>query len=173
MQLLDQRAVEMVKEVMPKVPDELRDRDFTVRFPIVFKLVQKQLAWMDDLYPPIEPAQTGWLEVGSGHRLYFEVCGHCAGRAGPVPARRPRQQQQSRSPPLLRPGVLLASSCSISAAAGARRPAGRPAPTRRADLIDDIERLREHLGVERWLLFGGSWGSTLALAYAAGSSRSA
>jgi TonB family protein len=39
--VLDQRAVEMVKEVMPKVPDELRDRDFTVRFPIVFKLVEK------------------------------------------------------------------------------------------------------------------------------------
>jgi hypothetical protein len=39
--VLDQRAVEMVKEVMPKVPDELRDRDFTVRFPIVFKLVHK------------------------------------------------------------------------------------------------------------------------------------
>jgi len=40
-QVLDHRAVEMVKEVMPKVPDELRDRDFTVRFPIVFKLVNK------------------------------------------------------------------------------------------------------------------------------------
>ena len=40
--VLDQRALEMVKEVMPKVPDELRDRDFTVRFPIVFKLVEKR-----------------------------------------------------------------------------------------------------------------------------------
>jgi len=41
-QVLDQRAVEMVKEVMPKVPEELRDREFSVRFPIVFKLVEKR-----------------------------------------------------------------------------------------------------------------------------------
>ena len=61
---------------------------------------------MEDLYPPIEPAHSGWLEAGAGHRVYFEVCGNDAGCAGPVPARRPRQQQQSRSPPLLRPILL-------------------------------------------------------------------
>ena len=42
--VLDQRAIEMAKEAMPPVPDELRDRDFTVRFPIVFKLIQKRSA---------------------------------------------------------------------------------------------------------------------------------
>ena len=59
-----------------------------------------------------------------------------------------------------------ASCCSTSAAPGARRPAAEITDNTTQHLIADLERLRRHLGIERWLLFGGSWGSTLALAYA-------
>ena len=59
-----------------------------------------------------------------------------------------------------------ASCCSTSAAAAARRPHASLEDNTTWDLVDDIERLREHLGIERWQVFGGSWGSTLALAYA-------
>ena len=58
------------------------------------------------------------------------------------------------------------SSSTTSAARGARRRSASCARTRRRISIADLERLRESLGIERWLVFGGSWGSTLALAYA-------
>ena len=165
--VLDQRALEMVKEVMPKVPDELRDRRILGALPDRVQAGGKALAGerMEDLYPPIEPAQSGWLEVGEGHRLYFEVCGNQQGapvlflHGGPGSRTNPGHRR------FFDP-CSIASSCSISAAAAARRLAGRPAPTPPRTLLADIERLRQHLGVERWLVFGGSCRSTLALAYA-------
>ena len=76
------RASRWCKEVMPKVPDELRDRRILRALPDRVQAGGKALAnsaSMEDLYPPIEPAQTGWLEAGGGHRLYFEVCGNRQG----------------------------------------------------------------------------------------------
>jgi proline iminopeptidase len=117
------------------------------------------------LYPHIEPYASGFLEVGHGHRVYYEQSGNAAGKpavflhggpggGGDVKARRffdPRryrivvfdQRGSGRSEPL----------------------AGLEANTT-AHLVADIERLRETLGIDRWLVFGGSWGSTLALRYA-------
>lgn len=117
------------------------------------------------LYPPIEPYATGMLDVGSGHRIYYERCGtpgakpavflHGGPGGGISPAHR------GLFDPALY-DVLLFD----------QRGCGRSTP--HADLknnttwhlVEDIERLREFAGVEQWLVFGGSWGSTLALAYA-------
>ena len=119
----------------------------------------------DDLYPPIEPAQSGWLEVGDGHRLYFEVCGSPQGapvlflHGGPGSSSNPGHRRFF-DPSFYRIVLFDQRGC------GRSTPRGETRANTTADLVEDIERLREHLGVERWMLFGGSWGSTLALAYA-------
>ncbi len=120
---------------------------------------------MEDLYPPIEPAQSGWLEVGDGHRLYFEVCGNQQGapvlflHGGPGSSTNPGHRRFF-DPSFYRIVLFDQRGC------GRSTPSGEIRANTTADLLEDIERLRQHLGVERWLLFGGSWGSTLALAYA-------
>jgi proline iminopeptidase len=122
-----------------------------------------------DLFPPIEPYERGMLDVGDGQRLYWEACGNPSGA----------------------PAVVLHGGPGSGCTPGYRRyfdPAGyrivlfdqrgsgrsEPRVAATTDLstnttphlIADIERLREHLGVERWLVFGYSWGVTLGLAYA-------
>ena len=117
------------------------------------------------LYPAIEPYATGRLDVGDGHSVYYERAGtpgatpavflHGGPGGGISPAHR-----QLFDP--ARYDVLLFD----------QRGCGRSTPHAGLEanttwhLVDDIERLREVAGVERWLVFGGSWGSTLALAYA-------
>ena len=117
------------------------------------------------LYPEIEPYETGTLDVGDGHTLYWEKCGTPGAKpavflhGGPGSGCSPKQRRQFDPE---RYDVLLFD----------QRGCGRSTP--RAELVDnttqhlvaDIETLRAHLGIERWLVFGGSWGSTLALAYA-------
>jgi proline iminopeptidase len=117
------------------------------------------------LYPPIEPFRSGMLEVGDGHSVYWELCGNPAGRpavflhGGPGGGCSPEHRR------LFDPQkycVLLFD----------QRGCGRSTPHACIDanttwhLVSDIERLRALLGAEQWLVFGGSWGSTLALAYA-------
>ena len=118
------------------------------------------------LYPEIEPYRTGRLRVSELHELYFEESRQPGGQAGRVPPRRARRRHRAEVPPLLRSRGLPHRPL---------RPARlRPehAPRRALEdnttwhLVADIEALRAHLGIERWQVFGGSWGSTLALAYA-------
>jgi len=122
------------------------------------------------LYPPIEPRESGWLPVGDGHEIYWEECGNPAGKpvvvlhGGPGGGILPGfrcwfdpvayrivlfdQRNCGRSRPhAADPGVSLAANTT-------------------GHLVADTERLREYLGIDRWLVFGGSWGTTLALAYA-------
>lgn len=120
---------------------------------------------MRELYPEIEPYRTERLPVGDGHVLYLEECGNPHGipavflHGGPG-AGLERYHRRFFDPARYR--VVLFD----------QRGAGRSAPfaglehNTTADLIADIERIRAHLGIGRWLAFGGSWGSTLALAYA-------
>jgi proline iminopeptidase len=120
---------------------------------------------MRDLYPPIEPYDHGWLDVGDGHRVYWELCGNPEGKpavflhGGPGGGCSPAQRRLF-DPRRYR--ILLFD----------QRGCGRSTPHASLEanttwhLVADIEQLREMLGVERWLVFGGSWGSTLALAYA-------
>jgi proline iminopeptidase len=117
------------------------------------------------LYPPITPHETGVLTVSGGHQLAYEVCGNPKGfpavflHGGPGAGCAPFHRQFF-DPAVYR--VVLFD----------QRGAGRSTPYASIennttwDLVQDIEQLRTHLGIERWLVFGGSWGSTLALAYA-------
>ncbi len=117
------------------------------------------------LYPALEPLRGGALDVGDGHRLYWEECGNPAGvpvvflHGGPGAGASPVHRQ------FFDPGhyrIVVFDQ----RGAGRSAPLGGLEANTTPHLVADIERLREHLGVERWIVFGGSWGSTLALAYA-------
>ena len=116
------------------------------------------------LYPPIEPYRSGWLPVGGGHSLYWEEAGNPEGPAvlflhgGPGAGIAP-VHRRFFDPKHWR--VVLFDQ----RGAGRSLPAASLIDNTTEHLIADIEALRQHLGIERWLAFGGSWGSTLALAY--------
>jgi len=107
-----------------------------------------------------------WLDVGQTHRLYFEQAGAPNGTAalllhgGPGSGSSPRQRGFF-DPELFCMVQFDQRGC------GRSEPLGETAHNHADALIEDIERLRLHLGINRWLVFGGSWGAALALAYAA------
>lgn len=117
------------------------------------------------LYPPIEPYRSGNLDVGDGHSLYWEQCGNPDGKpavflhGGPGAGASPDHRRQF-DPERYHILVFDQRGCGRSTPH-----AGLEANTT-WDLVADIERLREMVGVDKWLVFGGSWGSTLSLAYA-------
>lgn len=117
------------------------------------------------LYPPIEPYRQGRLKVSGGHEIYYEECGNAngapvlivhGGPGGGCNATMRRYHDPSRY------RIVLFD----------QRGCGRSVPYANLehnttwDLVADMDHLREHLGIERWQLLGGSWGSTLSLAYA-------
>ena len=120
---------------------------------------------MSDLFPPIEPRETGMLELGAGHSMYYELSGRSDGPAvvflhgGPGSSCNPGHRRFF-DPAFYSIVLFDQRGC------GRSTPSGETAFNTTPDLVDDLERLRQHLGIERWLVFGGSWGSTLALAYA-------
>lgn len=120
---------------------------------------------MRTLYPAIEPFATGELAVSDRHTLYFEQCGSPDGipavmlHGGPGGGCSDKMRQ-FHDPAKYR--IVLFDQ----RGAGRSRPHADLVDNTTWDLVADIERLREHLGIERWQVFGGSWGSTLALAYA-------
>jgi len=117
------------------------------------------------LFPEIDPHVTGRLAVDSPHVLHWEACGRADGvpvvflHGGPGGGSLPHHRRYF-DPSFWR--IVLLD----------QRGAGRSTPIAEIEgnttnaLVDDLERLRAHLRIERWLVFGGSWGSTLALAYA-------
>lgn len=117
------------------------------------------------LYPPIEPRRTGRLEVSDGHSLYWEESGRADGapvvflHGGPGAGSAPIHRQFF-DPAHYRIVIF------DQRGAGRSTPAASVVANTTAHLVDDIERLREHLAIQRWVVFGGSWGSTLGLAYA-------
>ena len=117
------------------------------------------------LYPPIEPFRHGYLRVSDIHEIYFEECGNPAGKPavflhGGPGAGSDKRARQFFDPQHYRIVVFDQRGC------GRSRPSANLVENTTWHLVADIERLRRHLGIERWLVFGGSWGSTLALAYA-------
>jgi len=120
---------------------------------------------MSRLYPPIEPFRTHSITVSQGHRLYIEECGRADGlpvifvHGGPG-AGCEAYHRQFFNPEIYRIILFDQRGC------GQSTPAGSTFDNTTSHLVADIEQLRHHLGVDRWLLFGGSWGSTLSLAYA-------
>jgi len=124
---------------------------------------------MRTLYPPIEPYTAGHLDVGDGQQLYYEVSGSPDGKpvvflhGGPGGATSPKNRRVF-DPTAYRIVLLDQRGCGLSTphvADGADLSVNTT-----QDLIADVEALREHLGIDRWQVFGGSWGSTLSLAYA-------
>ncbi|GGE18685.1 proline iminopeptidase [Aureimonas endophytica] len=116
-------------------------------------------------YPAIEPYRTGRLAVGDGHELHWELCGDPAGLPAVFLHGGPGSGFMSQHRRLFDPArynVLLFD----------QRGSGRSTPSGGLDantthhLVADMERLRTMLGIPSWLVFGGSWGATLALAYA-------
>lgn len=125
---------------------------------------------LDELYPAIEPHETGELLVGDGHRVYWEVSGNPDGKpvvflhGGPGGGTSP-WQRRFFDPEVYRIVLLDQRGCGRSTPhASDDAEALRFVTT--AHLIADLELLRKNLGIERWQVFGGSWGSALALAYA-------
>jgi proline iminopeptidase len=123
-----------------------------------------------ELYPAIEPYEHGMLEVGDGHRMHWEACGNPRGRAAVVLHGGPGSgctpwHRRLFDPYAYRVVLFDQRNCGRSTP-HASAPDVDLASNNTANLIADIERLREHLRIERWLVLGGSWGSTLALAYA-------
>jgi proline iminopeptidase len=118
----------------------------------------------------IEPSATGMLDVGDGNEVYWETWGNPDGKpavfvhGGPGSGCTPRSGR-SFDPARYRCVRFDQRGCGRSAP-HASDPATDMAANTTHHLIADLERLREHLGIEKWLLYGGSWGSTLILAYA-------
>ncbi len=117
------------------------------------------------LYPMIEPYRTGMMDVGEGHTLYYEECGRADGvpiialHGGPGGGAAP-SMRRFFDPHVYRIIIFDQRGCGRS----------RPFSDIRANdthrLVADMETIRSALGVERWIVFGGSWGATLSLAYA-------
>lgn len=122
------------------------------------------------MYPPIEPYASGLLDVGDGNQVHWETCGNPDGTpalvvhggpgSGCVPGmRRPFDPDAYRI-------VLFDQRGCGRSTPGVDDPAVDLSANTTHHLIADMELLREHLGVQRWLVAGWSWGTTLALAYA-------
>lgn len=117
-----------------------------------------------ELYPAIDAYRTGRLAVSPIHNLYFEESGNPRGKpvvflhGGPGGGTDPKMRRFF-DPKRYRIVLFDQRGC------GRSRPRASLEDNTTWHLVSDIERLREHLGIERWQVFGGSWGSTLALAY--------
>jgi proline iminopeptidase len=117
------------------------------------------------LFPETEPFNSGWISTGGPHEIFFEECGRPDGKpcvilhGGPGGAINPTMRRFF-DPTKWRMALFDQRGC------GKSRPNASLDDNTTWALIEDIERLRVQLGIEKWCVFGGSWGSTLALAYA-------
>ncbi len=117
-----------------------------------------------ELYPPIQPYREGDLQVSGLHRIHFEECGNPEGKpviflhGGPGGGTNPTYRQYFH-PEKWRIVLFDQRGC------GKSQPHAELRENTTWDLVADIEALRAHLGIEQWAVFGGSWGSTLSLAY--------
>lgn len=118
-----------------------------------------------DLYPATEPYNTGRLSVTGGHEIYFEECGNRDGKPALLVHGGPggganQTMRRYHDPERYRIILFDQRGC------GRSTPHASITDNTTWELVADMERLREHLGIQRWQLLGGSWGSTLSLAYA-------
>ena len=116
------------------------------------------------LYPAIRPYRKGFLRVSELHEIYFEESGNRHGKpvvflhGGPGGGTEAKMRRFF-DPKRYRIVLFDQRGC------GKSRPHASLVDNTTWHLVEDIDRLRQHLGIDRWLVFGGSWGSTLALAY--------
>ena len=126
--------------------------------------VSGQKRTVSHLYPPIDPFDQRMLEVGDGHRVYVEQCGRADGipvvvlHGGPGGGCSPAMRRYF-DPNLYRVILFDQRGC------GRSRPHASVEANTTWHLVSDIELIRETLGIDRWVVFGGSWGATLSLIY--------
>ncbi|MGH8236986.1 MAG: alpha/beta fold hydrolase, partial [Steroidobacteraceae bacterium] len=125
----------------------------------------KPAAGRRTLYPAIQPYNSGMLRVSPVHEIYYEECGNPKGKPalfvhGGPGAGCDNRARRFFDPDAYRIVLFDQRGC------GRSRPHASLVDNTTWHLVADMEQLREHLDIERWLVFGGSWGSTLALAYA-------
>jgi proline iminopeptidase len=124
----------------------------------------------EPFYPPLEPYEHGLLDIGDGNLVYWEGCGNPGGKpalavhGGPGSGAH-RVSRRYFDPERYRIVLFDQRHCGRSTPSAGDPRTDLSTLTTHA-LVADMERLREHLGVDRWLLLGGSWGSLLSLAYA-------
>lgn len=116
------------------------------------------------LYPPVEPNHCGFLDAGSGHKLYYEECGNPRGKPAVFLHGGPGggcndAMRRFWNPDIYR--IVLFDQ----RGSGKSTPHASLVDNTTWDLVNDIEMLRVALDIKKWQVFGGSWGSTLALAY--------
>lgn len=117
------------------------------------------------LYPPIDPFDQRVIDMGDGHRIYVEQCGNPQGipvvvlHGGPGGGCSPAMRRYF-DPAVYRVVLFDQRGC------GRSRPHASVIQNTSWHLVSDIEVIRQTLGIDRWILFGGSWGATLALIYA-------
>ncbi|MEO1884907.1 MAG: alpha/beta fold hydrolase, partial [Methylococcales bacterium] len=120
---------------------------------------------MNVLYPPIAPFKSFHLKVTQGHSIYVEQSGNASGmpviflHGGPCSGTRP-SHRQFFNPNFFHIILFDQRGC------GKSKPFGKIQGNTTADLIADMEAIREYLSIDTWVLFGGSWGAALALLYA-------
>jgi proline iminopeptidase len=117
------------------------------------------------LHPPVQPYAQGWLDVGQGHHIHWEQSGHPGAPVALFLHGGPgigctSEDRRWFNPQHWRTVLLDQRGCGQSRAADPLH------ANTTAHLVTDLDVLRQHLGIDAWTLFGGSWGSTLALAYA-------
>jgi proline iminopeptidase len=122
------------------------------------------------MYPALEPHDQGMLDVGDGHRVYWAVSGNPAGTPALVVHGGPGSGSSPGARRMFDPARYRIVQFDQRMCGRSTPPASDPGADLSANttghLLRDMERLREHLGIKSWLLYGGSWGSTLILAYA-------
>jgi proline iminopeptidase len=125
---------------------------------------------LTELYPPLEPYASGLLDVGDGNAIYWEASGSPSGKPALIVHGGPGSGAGTRARRLFDPEAYRIVAFDQRGCGRSIPHASDPATDMSVNtthhLVADMERLGEHLGVERWLLYGGSWGSTLILAYA-------
>ena len=117
------------------------------------------------LYPEISPYHATWIERPHGHKIYVELSGNPHGKpiiflhGGPGGGTNPKQRQFF-DPKHYQIILFDQRGC------GQSKPSGETNGNTTQDLLSDMEAIRKHFDIKRWIIFGGSWGSALALAYA-------
>jgi proline iminopeptidase len=125
---------------------------------------------MPEMYPMTEPSARGLLDVGDGHRIHWETSGNPGGKPAVVLHGGPGQgcvpgMRRMFDPERYRVVLFDQRGCGRSLP-HVSDPAADLRHNTTDHLVADLEKLREHLGIERWMVTGGSWGTTLALVYA-------
>ncbi|NIM14603.1 MAG: prolyl aminopeptidase [Candidatus Aminicenantes bacterium] len=118
-----------------------------------------------ELFPEIKPFKTGFLKVSQLHEIYYECCGNPQGKPVMVLHGGPGYGSYPRLRRYFNP-VKFFIVLHDQRGAGKSKPSNEIRENTTQDLVEDIERLRNHLKLKKVLIFGGSWGTTLALAYA-------